>query len=107
MKTFDGIDHQITPEKFSHQIDARTIFSKVQQPLDLDIKSVTLIVSSSGLSQQNTKRKICSNPYDESITWNRFTSECHTIKTERDNLVFQNTNDKASELKNEFEDNRR
>ena len=35
VKTFDGLDHQYTTEDYLHQIDAQTIFTMEEQPLDL------------------------------------------------------------------------
>ena len=34
VKTFDGLDHQYTPEEFLHQIDAHMIFNMREQPLE-------------------------------------------------------------------------
>ena len=33
-KTFDGLDHQYTPEEYLHQIDAHLIYTTGEQPLD-------------------------------------------------------------------------
>ena len=34
VKTFDGLDHQYTPEKYLHRIDAHNFSTKGEQPID-------------------------------------------------------------------------